>query len=76
VSFTGAPKNYLRRIVAIPDNVPGAIVGATGSFEYALLFSAALIVVAIVNYLFLLGKVERIEADENAPAAWLAAMAK
>jgi ACS family glucarate transporter-like MFS transporter len=82
-----APRNMTSMVAGIQNSVSnmggvlgpivtGAIVGATGSFEYALLFSAALIVVAIVNYLFLLGKVERIEADENAPAAWLAAMAK
>lgn len=40
--------------------VTGAIVGATGSFVPALLFSAALIGIAILNYLFLLGKVEPI----------------
>jgi ACS family D-galactonate transporter-like MFS transporter len=40
--------------------ITGAIVGATGSFAPALLFSAALIAIAIVNYLFLLGKVEPI----------------
>jgi ACS family glucarate transporter-like MFS transporter len=39
----------------------GFIVGATGSFNIALLFSATLILVAILNYLFLLGEVKRIE---------------
>ncbi|MEQ0770684.1 MFS transporter [Paraburkholderia tropica] len=43
--------------------ITGAIVGATGSFAPALLFSAALIAIAIVNYLFLLGKVEPIGFD-------------
>lgn len=41
----------------------GAIVGATGSFVAALVFSSALIVLAIINYLFLLGKVEPIEFE-------------
>ncbi|QGZ64805.1 MFS transporter [Paraburkholderia acidisoli] len=41
--------------------ITGAIVGMTGSFVPALLFSAALIAIAIVNYLFLLGKVEPIQ---------------
>jgi MFS family permease len=41
--------------------ITGAIVGATGSFVPALLFSSALIAIAIVNYLFLLGKVEPIQ---------------
>jgi ACS family glucarate transporter-like MFS transporter len=81
-----APRNMTSMVAGIQNSVSnmggvlgpivtGAIVGATGSFEYALLFSAALIVVAIVNYLFLLGKVERIQADENAPAGSHAAMA-
>ncbi|MGU7768751.1 MFS transporter [Burkholderia sp. MR1-5-21] len=46
--------------------VTGAIVSATGSFVPALVFSAALIGVAIVNYLFLLGKVEPISFPRNA----------
>ncbi|WP_322047983.1 MFS transporter [Paraburkholderia sp. J67] len=45
--------------------VTGAIVGATGKFVPALLFSSALIVIAIVNYLFLLGKVEPIQFDDS-----------
>jgi ACS family glucarate transporter-like MFS transporter len=80
-----APRNMTSMVAGIQNSVSnmggvlgpivtGAIVGATGSFEYALLFSAALIVVAIVNYLFLLGKVERIHADEHAPAGSHAAM--
>jgi MFS family permease len=43
--------------------VTGAIVGATGSFVPALVVSSALIGIAIVNYLFLLGKVEPIRID-------------
>ncbi|MEX3841549.1 hypothetical protein [Paraburkholderia sp. BR10882] len=43
--------------------VTGAIVGATGSFVPALVVSSALIGVAIINYLFLLGKVEPIRLD-------------
>ena len=45
--------------------VTGAIVGATGSFIPALVFSAALIGLAILNYLFLLGKVEPIAFEPN-----------
>ncbi len=45
--------------------ITGAIVGATGSFIPALVFSAALIGLAIVNYLFLLGKVEPIAFEPN-----------
>ncbi|MEM5316428.1 MFS transporter [Paraburkholderia sp. JHI869] len=49
--------------------VTGAIVGATGSFVPALLFSSALIGVAIVNYLFLLGKVEPIQFGDPSQEA-------
>ncbi|HEY4805270.1 MAG TPA: MFS transporter [Paraburkholderia sp.] len=42
--------------------VTGALVGATGSFVPALVFSSVLIGIAILNYLFLLGKVEPIQA--------------
>ncbi|MCP3727695.1 MFS transporter [Paraburkholderia sp. CNPSo 3272] len=67
-----APPNAVSMIAGLQNSVSnlggvvgpivtGAIVGATGSFVAALLFSAALIGVAIVNYLFLLGKVEPIQ---------------
>ena len=48
--------------------VTGFIVATTGSFNIALLFSAGLIVAAILNYLFLLGRVEPI-VTEDAPEA-------
>lgn len=67
-----APKNMTSVVAGMQNTVSnmggvvgpiitGFIVGATGSFVPALLFSAALIIIAIFNYLFLLGKVERIE---------------
>ncbi|TKI02815.1 MFS transporter [Martelella alba] len=49
---------------AVGPIITGAIVGATGHFTWALVFSAALVVVGILNYLFLLGKVEPI-VDKN-----------
>ena len=69
-----APKNMVSMVAGVQNSVSnmggvvgpivtGAIVGATGSFVAALVFSAALIVLAIVNYLFLLGKVEPIEFE-------------
>jgi MFS family permease len=78
-----APRNMTSTVAGIQNSVSnmggvvgpiitGAIVATTGSFVYALLFSAALIVIAIVNYLFLLGKVERIEAPEARPTGALA----
>jgi len=68
-----APKNMTSMVAGIQNTVSnmggvvgpiitGFIVGATGSFVPALLFSAALIAIAILNYLFLLGKVKQIQA--------------
>lgn len=81
-----APRNMTSMVAGVQNSisnlggvigpiVTGAIVGATGSFHYALVFSAGLIVVAILNYLFLLGKVERIEPEGSKEAGALA-MAK
>ncbi|WP_028218868.1 MFS transporter [Paraburkholderia oxyphila] len=67
-----APPNAVSMVAGLQNSVSnlggvvgpiitGAIVGATGSFVPALLFSSALIGIAIVNYLFLLGKVEPIQ---------------
>lgn len=67
-----APKNMTSMVAGIQNTVSnmggvvgpiitGFIVGATGSFVPALLFSAGLIVIAILNYLFLLGKVKQIQ---------------
>jgi len=42
--------------------ITGFIVAATGSFVPALLFSAGLIILGIFNYIFLLGKVEPLDA--------------
>jgi len=47
--------------------ITGFIVAATNSFVPALLFSAGLIVVAILNYLFLLGEVEPIKEQSENP---------
>lgn len=67
-----APKNMTSIVAGMQNTVSnmggvvgpiitGFIVTATGSFVPALLFSAGLIVLGIINYVFLLGKVERIE---------------
>jgi ACS family D-galactonate transporter-like MFS transporter len=69
-----APKNMVSMVAGVQNSVSnmggvvgpivtGAIVGATGSFVAALVFSSALIVLGIINYLFLLGKVEPIEFE-------------
>ena len=70
-----APRNMVSRVAGIQNTVSnmggvvgpvvtGAIVGSTGSFVAALLFSSALIVIAMLNYLFLLGKVEPIQFNQ------------
>jgi len=43
--------------------VTGFIVTYTGHFQYALVFSAFLIFVAMINYIFLLKKVEQIKIN-------------
>lgn len=71
-----APKNMTSVVAGMQNTVSnmggvvgpiitGFIVGSTGSFVPALLFSAFLIIIAIFNYIFLLGKVERIEPKEK-----------
>ena len=50
---------------AVGPIITGAIVAATGSFTWALVFSAALVVLGILNYLFLMGKVEPIIDSEH-----------
>ncbi|WP_321933425.1 MFS transporter [Paraburkholderia sp. J8-2] len=73
-----APRNAVSMVAGVQNTVSniggvvgpivtGAIVGATGSFVPALVVSSALIGVAIVNYLFLLGKVEPIRLDGASP---------
>ncbi|MDQ0204979.1 MFS transporter [Pectinatus haikarae] len=44
--------------------VTGFIVGYTGHFEFALLFSAFLLLIAIFNFIFVLGKIEPIKIDK------------
>jgi ACS family glucarate transporter-like MFS transporter len=72
-----APKNMTSVVAGMQNTVSnmggvvgpiitGFIVGTTGSFVPALLFSAFLIILAILNYAFLLGKVERIDVKEKA----------
>lgn len=69
-----APPNAVSMVAGIQNTVSniggvvgpivtGAIVSATHSFVPALVLSSALIAVAILNYLFLLGKVEPIQFD-------------
>lgn len=71
-----APKNMTSIVAGMQNTVSnmggvvgpiitGCIVTATGSFVPALLFSAVLIVIGIINYVFLLGKVERIEPSNQ-----------
>ena len=66
VSMVAGVQNTVSNIGgAVGPIVTGAIVSATGSFVPALVVSSALIGVAILNYLFLLGKVEPIRIDDD-----------
>ena len=70
-----APKNMTSVVAGLQNSVSnmggvvgpivtGAILQATGSFNMALLLSSGLLVLGMLNYLFLLGKVEHIEAPK------------
>ncbi|WP_110954328.1 MFS transporter [Anaerosinus massiliensis] len=72
-----APKNMTSVVAGLQNSVSnmggvvgpivtGAILQATGSFNMALLLSAALLIVGILNYAFLLGKVKHIEVEKTA----------
>lgn len=68
VSLVAGVQNTVSNVGGIVGPIAtGAIVGATGSFVPALVFSSALIGVAIVNYLFLMGKVEPIRIEDDTP---------
>lgn len=71
-----APKNSVSIVAGLQNTVSnmggavgpiitGAIVAATGSFTWALVFSAGLVVLGIMNYLFLLGKIEPIVDNDG-----------
>lgn len=71
-----APRNMVSMVAGVQNTVSnmggvvgpvvtGAIVGATGSFIPALVFSSVLIAIAILNYVFLLGKVEPIQFEDK-----------
>ena len=74
-----APKNSVSIVAGLQNTVSnmggavgpiitGAIVAATGSFNWALIFSAILVVIGIINYLFLMGKIEPInDKGEKSP---------
>lgn len=75
-----APKNMTSVVAGLQNSVSnmggvvgpivtGAILQMTGSFNMALLLSAGLLVLGIINYLFLLGKVEHIEAPAKSSMA-------
>lgn len=71
-----APKN-MTAIVAGTQNcvanfggvvgpiITGFIVAYTGHFEFALLFSAVLLLIAMLNFIFVLGKIEPIKIEEK-----------
>lgn len=67
-----APKNMVSTVAGLQNTISnfggafgpiitGALVAATGSFAWALIFSAVLLVLGMLNYVFLLGKVKPID---------------
>jgi len=48
--------------------VVGFVVGATGSFVWALAFIGALALVGVVSYVFVVGDVRRVEFVDEPPA--------
>ena len=62
IGLTGGVFNLCANLAGIMTPlVVGFIVGATGSFEWALAFIAALAAVGVVSYVFIVGEVRRIE---------------
>ncbi|MDF2566151.1 MAG: major facilitator superfamily 1 [Massilibacillus sp.] len=72
-----APKNMTSVVAGLQNTVSnmggvvgpivtGAILQATGSFNMALLLSSGLLILGILNYAFLLGKVKHIEVEKTA----------
>lgn len=72
-----APKNMTSVVAGLQNSVSnmGGVVGpivtgmilqSTGSFNMALLLSSGLLLVGMLNYLFLLGKVKHIEVEQKA----------
>jgi ACS family D-galactonate transporter-like MFS transporter len=49
--------------------VVGFVVGATGSFVWALAFIGALALVGVVSYVFVVGDVRRVEFVDEPPAS-------
>ena len=68
-----APKNMVSTVAGLQNTISnfggafgpiitGALVAATGSFTWALIFSAVLLILGMFNYIFLLGKVKPIDS--------------
>lgn len=47
--------------------VIGYLISATGSFKWALVFVGANALVAVLSYLFIVGRIERVELSDEAP---------
>jgi len=62
IGLTGGVFNLCANLAGITTPlVVGFIVGATGSFEWALAFIAALAALGVVSYVFIVGEVRRID---------------
>jgi ACS family D-galactonate transporter-like MFS transporter len=64
MGLTGGMFNFASNLAGvITPIVVGAIIGATGSFFYALVYVALAALVGALSYVFLLGDVKRIQLD-------------
>lgn len=64
MGLTGGIFNFAANLAGIiTPIVIGAIIGATGSFSYALAYVAAVALLGALSYIFILGDVKRIQLD-------------
>ena len=64
IGLTGGIFNFAANLAGvITPIVVGAIIGATGSFFYALAYVGVVALLGAFSYIFILGDVKRIELD-------------
>jgi ACS family D-galactonate transporter-like MFS transporter len=64
MGLTGGIFNFSANLAGVVTPIViGAIIGATGSFFYALAYVGAVALVGALSYIFVLGDVKRIQID-------------
>jgi dipeptide/tripeptide permease len=79
VGTVGGIVNFVNNMLGIAAPiVTGFIVGATGSFAAGFVVAALVLVVGILCYIFLLGRIEQIKSPDTTPRspAWRPAQDK